>query len=249
MISVKSERELDLMRRAGRIVAEVLDIMAHSVRPDFTTVELDRLAEKHIRKAGATPAFKGYRGFPASICASINHEVVHGIPSIQRLKEGDIVSIDVGVNYKGYFGDAAATFPVGKISKEAKKLIEVTRQSLLMGLNEAREGNRLSDISHAVQNYAEKKGFSVVRNYVGHGIGNEMHEEPQIPNFGPPGRGPKLASGMVLAIEPMVNMGTWEVETMEDNWTVVTRDGCLSAHFEHTVAIVGGVPEVFTTLD
>ncbi len=248
MISHKSERELEMMRQAGKIVAEALKIMSEAVRPGLATLELDHLAEKHIRSKGGTPAFKGYRGFPASICASINEEVVHGIPGLRRLKEGDIISIDVGVRYKGYYGDAAATFPVGTITKEAAGLIEATRGSLQAAIDQAREGNFLSDISHAVQTYAESRGFSVVRNYVGHGIGSEMHEEPQVPNFGPPGRGPKLSSGMVLAIEPMVNAGTWQVDTLADQWTVVTQDGRLSAHFEHTVAIVGGNPEVLTVL-
>jgi methionyl aminopeptidase len=248
MITHKSQRELDLMRKAGRIVAETLEIMAGAIRPGLATIELDRLAERHIRRQGGVPAFKGYRGFPASICASVNEEVVHGIPGLRRLKEGDIISIDVGVNYRGYYGDAAATFPVGRIDAEALNLIEATRRALEAGIRQAREGNFLSDISHAVQACAESRGFSVVRSYVGHGIGSEMHEEPQVPNFGPPGRGPKLASGMTLAIEPMVNVGTWEVETLEDNWTVVTQDGRLSAHFEHTVAIVDGCPEVFTAL-
>jgi methionyl aminopeptidase len=246
MITYKSDRELDLMRQAGRIVAEAMDLISGAIRPGLATIELDHLVEKHIRKKGGIPAFKGYSGFPASICASINEEVVHGIPGLRRLKEGDIISIDVGVRYKGYFGDAAATFPVGEISPEAKKLIEATRGSLEAAIEKVREGNHLSDISHAVQTYAESRGYSVVRNYVGHGIGSQLHEEPQIPNFGPPGRGPKLTSGMVLAIEPMVNMGTWQVDTLQDNWTVVTKDGSLSAHFEHTVAIVAGSPEVFT---
>lgn len=248
MITHKSQRELDLMRQAGKIVAEALEIMAGAIRPGLKTIELDRLAERHIRRQGGLPAFKGYRGFPASICASINEEVVHGIPGLRRLQEGDIISIDVGVKYKGYFGDAAATFPVGSISEEAKSLIEATREALEAGIRQTREGNFLSDISHAVQSCAENRGFSVVRNYVGHGIGSEMHEEPQVPNFGPPGRGPRLSSGMTLAIEPMVNTGTWQVETLADEWTVVTRDGRLSAHFEHTVAIVGGYPEVLTVL-
>ncbi len=248
MITHKSQRELDLMRQAGKIVAEALEIMAGAIRPGLKTIQLDRLAERHIRRQGGLPAFKGYRGFPASICASINEEVVHGIPGLRRLQEGDIISIDVGVKYKGYFGDAAATFPVGSISEEAKSLIEATREALEAGIRQTREGNFLSDISHAVQSCAENRGFSVVRNYVGHGIGSEMHEEPQVPNFGPPGRGPRLSSGMTLAIEPMVNTGTWQVETLADEWTVVTRDGRLSAHFEHTVAIVGGYPEVLTVL-
>lgn len=248
MITIKSKRELELMRKAGQIVAQVLELMGKSIKPGITTLELDRLAEKHIKRAGATPAFKGYHGFPASICASVNEEVVHGIPSLRRLKEGDIISIDVGANYKGYYGDSAVTFPVGQIENKAKRLLEVTKASLYKALEQVRAGNRLSDVSHAVQSYVEENNFSVVRSYVGHGIGSEMHEEPQIPNFGPPGRGPRLYEGMVLAIEPMVNAGTWEVETLLDNWTVVTQDGLLSAHYEHTVAIVDGSPEILTRL-
>ncbi|HHX77461.1 MAG TPA: type I methionyl aminopeptidase, partial [Firmicutes bacterium] len=216
--------------------------------PGLTTLELDRLAEKYIRSQGGIPAFKGYQGFPGTICASFNDEVVHGIPGLRRLQEGDIISIDVGANYKGYFGDAAATFPVGLVTQEARRLIEVTRESLQAGISQAKEGNHLSDISHAIQSYVEERGYYVVRDYVGHGIGQAMHEEPQIPNFGPPGRGPRLLNGMVLAIEPMVNVGTWEVKTLDDNWTVVTKDGSLSAHFEHTIAIVDGMPQIFTGL-
>ncbi len=249
MITIKSKRELALMRHASRIVAEVLELMEKHVYPEVTTLELEKLADRYIRKAGGLPAFKGYQGFPASICTSINDEVVHGIPSLRQLQLGDIISIDVGVVYKGYFGDAASTFAVGEVAPEALKLIEVTAKSLEVGLSEARHGNRLSDISHAIQSYVENHGFSVVRNYVGHGIGNQMHEEPQIPNFGPPGRGPRLSSGMVFAIEPMVNEGAWQVETKADNWTIVTLDGSLSAHFEHTVAVVDGCPEVLTVLE
>ncbi|MDO9573988.1 MAG: type I methionyl aminopeptidase, partial [Candidatus Contubernalis sp.] len=198
---------------------------------------------------GGEPAFKGYNGFPASICTSINEQVVHGIPSIRKLKKGEIVSIDVGVNYKGYYGDAAVTLPVGEISDSAAELLEVTQESLYHGIQCARVGNRLSDISHAVQTFAEDRGYHVVRNYVGHGIGTSMHEEPEIPNFGRPGRGLRLQKGMVLAIEPMINIGTWEVETLEDNWTVVTQDGSFSAHFEHTVAVGEEGAEILTQLN
>ncbi len=248
MITIKSARELKLMRQAGRVVAEVLQQISDAVRPETTTLELDRLAERIIRKSGCTPAFKGYHGFPASICASINEEVVHGIPGLRRLRDGDVVSIDVGAVYKGYYGDAAATFPVGDVHPDTIRLLSVTRQSLALGIEKVVEGNRLSDISHAVQAFVEKNGFSVVRNYVGHGIGSQMHEEPQIPNFGSPGRGPLLQEGMVLAIEPMVNAGDWQVETLADNWTVVTQDRKWSAHFEHTVAVGKDGPQILTEL-
>lgn len=234
------------MRDAGRIVAGVLQELAKAIKPGVTTGELNRLAEDFILARGARPAFKGLYGFPASICTSVNEQVVHGIPGPRELLNGDIVSIDVGVELNGYFGDGAATFPVGEVSPEAQKLLEVTEQSLYEGIRFARQGNRLSDISHAIQSYVEKHGFSVVRDYVGHGIGRSMHEEPQVPNFGRPGRGPRLRAGMTLAIEPMVNAGTHEVRVLEDNWTVVTRDAGLSAHFEHTVAITDGEPEILT---
>ena len=248
MITIKSLRELALMRHAGRVVAEVLRELGKAIRPGITTLELDRIAERYIKKANCLPAFKGYHGFPASICASVNEEVVHGIPSLRRLLEGDIVSIDVGAVYQGYFGDAAATFPVGDVSEETRRLISVTEQALHLGMAQAVEGKHLTDISHAVQEYVEENGFSVVRNYVGHGIGNQMHEEPQVPNFGKPGRGPRLQAGMALAIEPMVNTGTWHVETLQDNWTVVTLDRKYSAHFEHTVAVGKEKPEILTAL-
>jgi len=248
MITIKSERELVLMRYAGRVVAEVLQELKKAIRPGITTLELDRIAERYIKKANCQPAFKGYHGFPASICASINEEVVHGIPSLRRLQEGDIVSIDVGAVYQGYFGDAAATFPVGDVGEEALRLMGVAEQSLSWGIAQAVEGKHLTDISHAVQKYVEENGFSVVRNYVGHGIGNQMHEEPQVPNFGKPGRGPRLQVGMTLAIEPMVNAGTWHVETLQDNWTVVTLDRKCSAHFEHTVAVGKEKAEILTAL-
>ncbi len=246
MIKLKSSKEIQLMREAGKIVAEVLELMAKTVKPGVTTAKLDSLAEKQIRKHGAEPAFLGYNNFPASICASINNEVVHGIPSLRRLKEGDIISIDVGAYRKGYYGDAAATFAVGTISPEAQNLIDVTRTSLQKAVDQMQNKNRLSDLSHAVQAYVEKKSMSVVRNYVGHGIGEQMHEEPQVPNFGLPGRGPLLQPGIVLAIEPMVNTGNWEVKVLDDQWTVVTSDGSLSAHFEHTVALGENGPEILT---
>ncbi len=246
MIKLKSLQEIQLMREAGKIVGEVLELMEKSVSPGVTTARLDSMAEKKIRKHGAEPAFLGYNNFPASICASINNEVVHGIPSLRRLKEGDIISIDVGAYRKGYYGDAAATFAVGTISPEAQNLIDVTRTSLQKAVDQMQNKNRLSDLSHAVQAYVEKKSMSVVRNYVGHGIGEQMHEEPQVPNFGLPGRGPLLQPGIVLAIEPMVNTGNWEVKVLDDQWTVVTSDGSLSAHFEHTVALGENGPEILT---
>jgi methionyl aminopeptidase len=247
LIIIKSLQEIELMRQAGRIVAGTLQELAGAVRPGITTIQLDTLARQYIQKSGARPAFLGYHGFPATICTSLNEEVVHGIPGLRRLKAGDIISIDVGVFYKGYYGDAAATFPVGEVSPLAKRLLEVTRESLYKGIEKAYPGNRLYDISAAIQTYVESRGFSVVRSYVGHGIGSEMHEEPQVPNFGLPGKGPLLEAGMVLAIEPMVNAGTWEVETLSDDWTVVTKDRNLSAHFEHTVAIMQDGPEILTS--
>ncbi len=247
MIIVKSLQEIDIMRQAGRVVGETLQEMARAVKPGLTTLQLDTIARRCIEKFEAEPAFLGYQGFPATICASLNEEVVHGIPGSRRLKEGDIISVDVGARLKGYYADAAATFPVGKISSQAERLLEVTRKSLYQGIEKAIPGNRLYDISAAVQACAEAAGFSVVRTYVGHGIGSELHEEPQVPNFGSPGRGPLLEPGMVLAIEPMVNAGGWEVETKRDQWTVVTKDGSLSAHFEHTVAILQDGPEILTS--
>ncbi|SDZ18324.1 type I methionyl aminopeptidase [Tindallia californiensis] len=246
MIFTRSEQELIRMRRAGVIVGEVHELMKQHVRPGITTRELDEIAEDHIRNSGAEPAFKGYGGFPASICSSINHQVVHGIPGNVKLTDGDIISIDTGAQLEGYFSDAAKTYPVGNISSDAQNLIDVTRQSFYEGLKYVREGCRLSDISHAIQTYAESYGFSVVRNYVGHGIGTAMHEEPQIPNFGLPGKGPRLRKGMVLAIEPMINAGSYNVHVLPDGWTVVTDDGSLSAHYEHTVAVTENLPEILT---
>lgn len=248
MVTLKTPQEIQCMREAGRIVARVHKLMEEVIVPGITTLELDQLAEKMILEAGATPAFKGYGGFPATICASVNNQVVHGIPDHRVLVEGDIVSIDVGSKFHGYFGDGARTFPVGKISEEAQRLIDVTRQSFYEGLKFCRPGYRLSDISNAVQKHVEENGFSVVRDYVGHGIGTELHEDPQIPNYGPPGKGPRLEKGMVLAIEPMVNEGTFRVQTLMDKWTVVTADGKLSAHYEHTLAITEEEPIILTQL-
>jgi methionyl aminopeptidase len=234
------------MRQNNRLVAQVLQRLREAIKPGITTKELDQLAEHSIRKAGATPAFKGYRGYPASLCVSINEEVVHGIPGPRRLVEGEIASLDLGVYLNEYYGDAAITCPVGKVSEEATRLLEVTQQALVKGIEQATQGNRLLDISHAIQSWVESHGFSVVRDFVGHGIGRELHEDPQVPNFGPPHHGPRLRPGMVLAIEPMINIGTWEVKVLKDGWTVVTADRNLSAHFEHTIAISDGEPDILS---
>lgn len=247
MIVCRSVVELERMREAGRLVGEVLSELAGVVAPGVTTGDLDALAEQRIREAGATPAFKGYHGYPATICASVNDEVIHGIPSGRRvLAEGDVISIDVGASMGGYFGDSAITLPVGAVSEAAATLLRVTDESLHKAIEQARPGARLSDIGHAVQAHVEAYGFSVVREFVGHGIGRKMHEEPQVPNYGPPGRGPRLAEGMVLAIEPMVNAGKPDVKVLADGWTAVTRDHSLSAHFEHTVAVMAGGPWILT---
>ena len=247
MIIHKSPEELDRMRRAGRVVAETITRLLGSVRPGATTAQLDRLAEDAIRSAGAEPSFKGYRGFPASICTSVNEQVVHGIPGSRTLREGDLLSLDVGAIWEGYHADSAVSTFVGEPSSaEAEKLVRVTEESLEAGISQIRPGGRLSDISHAVQEVAEGAGFSVVREYVGHGIGRSMHEDPQIPNYGPPGRGPELRPGLVVAVEPMVNLGGWETRVLADEWTVVTADGSLSAHFEHTIALTEDGAEVFT---
>jgi methionyl aminopeptidase len=248
MIILKSEQEIEYMRESGKILAYVHEVLRDAVKPGITTQELDELAEKEIKRHGAEAAFKGYNGFPASICASINEEVVHGIPGLKTVKDGDIISIDIGTIYKGYYADAAKTHPVGNINKEIQRLIDVTRQSFYEGIQYCKKGYRLSDISHAIQQYVESNGFSVVRDLVGHGIGQNMHEDPQIPNYGRPGRGPRLEEGMVLAIEPMVNMGTYNVETLQDNWTVITLDNKPSAHYEHTVAITKDGPIILTCL-
>ena len=247
MIIHKSPEELDRMRRAGRIVASTIEKVTSSVRPGITTRDLDAIAEAHIRKAGATPSFKGYRGFPASICSSLNEEVVHGIPGDRKLLEGDVLSLDFGAICDGYHADAAVTMFVGEPpSNEAEKLVRVTEEALEAGISQVRPGGHLSDISHAVEQVVTGAGFAVVREYVGHGIGRDLHEDPQIPNYGPPGRGPVLKPGLVLAIEPMVNIGDWPTRVLADGWTVVTADGSLSAHFEHTVAVTDDGHEVLT---
>jgi methionyl aminopeptidase len=249
VVILKSSWEIDLIRKSGRIVAEALARLTKLVEPGITTLDLDRLAEEYILKRGAKPAFKGYRGYPYSLCASVNEQVVHALPSERKLKEGDIISLDLGSIVDGYYGDAAVTVPVGQVSDEAKRLIDVTQESLRRAIDAVHPGGRLSDISHAVQAAVEAEGFSVVRLFVGHGIGRSLHEEPQIPNFGPPGHGPVLKTGMVLAIEPMVNAGSPDVMILEDRWTAVTCDGFLSAHFEHTVALTENGTEVLTSLD
>ena len=248
MVIIKSPREIEQLKRSSAMVAEVFEKLRGMIVPGITTKELDQVAEEYILLKGARPAFKGYRGFPATLCISINDEVVHGIPGQRRLKEGDIVSLDVGVNYIGYFGDAAITLPVGEVDPEAKRLLEVTKKALYIGIEKAKVGNRLFDISYAIQSWVESHGFSVVRDFAGHGIGKELHEEPQIPNFGTPHQGPRLEKGMVFALEPMVNEGTHEVRILSDGWTVVTTDGKRSAHFEHTIAITDDGAEILSVL-
>lgn len=237
MIICKGKSELATMREANLIVARVLSRLQELIKPGVTTAQLDRVADEMIRKAGAVPSFKGYRGFPGNVCISINDEIVHGIPGPRPLKEGDIVSIDVGAHHRGYHGDSARTFPVGKISNGMLNLLKVTRESLYKGIEQVKPGNRVSDISAAVQRYVEAHGFSVVREFVGHGVGKSLHEDPQVPNYGRPGRGPRLRPGMVLAIEPMVNSKGPETKLLRDRWTAVTVDGGYSAHFEHSVAV------------
>ena len=247
MIVLKSEREIALMREAGHILADIATHLRASVRAGRSTLEIDEDVEAFIRGRGATPAFKGYRGFPATVCISINEEVVHGIPSPhRRIAEGDIVGLDLGCIVDGYYADCALTLAVGVVPPNVQKLLDVTRESLELAIKECWPGRRLSDVSHAVQSHVEAHGLSVVRAFVGHGIGRALHEEPQVPNFGDPGRGPQLRPGMVLAIEPMVTMGSWEVKILDDGWTAVTKDGSLAAHFEHTVAVTEGEPEVLT---
>jgi methionyl aminopeptidase len=252
MVRIKTRHEIDCIRESSRIVADVLRLVAAKVKPGVATLELDRLAEEYIRSLGAEPAFKGYGSnksnlFPATICASIDEVVVHGIPSKRVLREGEILSVDVGVNKEGYFGDGAATFAVGRISDEKQELMDATKESLARGIAAAVVGNKIHDISYAVQRYVEERGYSVVRDLVGHGVGLELHEEPAVPNFGKPGTGMKLQEGMTLAIEPMVNAGAWPVRFGADGWTVLTQDGKPSAHFEHTIAIIDGKPEILTT--
>ncbi len=248
MIIIKSSREIEQLKKSNAIVAEVFEKLKGMISPGVTTKELDEVAEEYILLKGARPAFKGYRGFPATLCISINEEVVHGIPSQRRLKEGDIVSLDVGVNFVGYFGDAAITLPVGEIDPEAQRLLDVTEKALTIGIEKAKIGNRLFDISYAIQRWVESHGFSVVRDFVGHGIGRDLHEEPQVPNFGAPHQGPRLEKGMVFALEPMVNEGTHEVRVLSDGWTVVTADGKRSAHFEHSIAITDDGAEILSVL-
>ncbi|MED2785150.1 type I methionyl aminopeptidase [Bacillus thuringiensis] len=248
MIICKTPREIEIMREAGRIVALTHQELKQHITPGITTKELDQIAEKTIQKYGATPSFKGYNGFPGSICASVNEELVHGIPGKRKLKEGDIISIDIGAKYNGYHGDSAWTYPVGNISESVQKLLDVTEKSLYLGLEQVKPGERLSNISHAVQIHAEENGLSIVREYVGHGIGQDLHEDPQIPHYGPPNRGPRLKPGMVICVEPMVNQGRRYVKTLSDDWTVVTVDGKWCAHFEHTIALTEAGYEILTTL-
>ncbi|GEA32573.1 type I methionyl aminopeptidase [Clostridium diolis] len=248
MITVKNHYEIAIMRKAGRIVGETLLLLEKEVKPGVTTANLDRIAEEFITKHGAKPSFKGLYGFPSSLCISVNEQVIHGFPGEYVLKEGDIVSIDCGAFFDGFHGDAARTFSVGEVSVEAQRLIDITRESFFQGIKFAKQGNKLTDISHEIQSYVEAAGFSVVRDFVGHGIGRKVHEDPNVPNFGKSGRGPKLLEGMVLAIEPMVNAGTYKVKTLKDGWTVVTADSSLSAHYENTVAILSDGPEILTLI-
>jgi methionyl aminopeptidase len=248
MIILKTRREIEIMKKAGRLVAQAHELVRNNIKPGITTKELDQIVEDFLKSQNAIPTFKGYNGFPYSICASINEEVVHGMPGDKKLKTGDIISVDIGATFEGYVGDSAKTFLVGEVDEEKRRLVEVTRQSFYEGIKFAKESYRLSDISHAIQEYAESAGFSVVRDYVGHGVGKNMHESPQIPNFGKPGKGPRLQPGMVLAIEPMINAGTYNVRVLDNDWTVVTLDGKPSAHYEHTIAITDGEPELLTVL-
>ena len=249
MVILKSPGEIEKIRQSNVIVADILEILRKKVEPGADTLTLDKISEELALARDAKPAFKGYRGYPYSLCTSVNQQVVHGFPSRRPLKEGDIVSMDFGVFYNGYYGDAAITVPVGKVSEVALGLMETTKKALFLGIEQAAPGKRLSDISHAIQSHVEAAGFSVVRKFVGHGIGKALHEDPQIPNYGQPGMGIRLKPGMVIAIEPMVNVGSYEVKTLEDGWTTVTKDGSLSAHFEHTVAITEDGPVVLSTTD
>ncbi|WP_147804577.1 type I methionyl aminopeptidase [Alkalicoccus halolimnae] len=248
MITSKTPRELDIMRKAGDIVARTHNELKKHIHPGITTKELDHIADRFIRSFNAIPSFKGYHGFTGSICTSVNEELVHGIPGSRQLEDGDIISIDIGAEYEGYHGDSAWTYAVGEIDPETRRLLDVTEAALFEGLAYAEPGRRLSDISHAIQTFVEYHGFSVVREYVGHGVGQNLHEDPPIPHFGPPGRGPRLKEGMVLAVEPMVNAGKRHVRTLSDNWTVVTSDHSMCAHFEHTIAIVDTGYEIMTKI-
>lgn len=246
MIPLKSKEDLEMLRQSGKVLAGILRRIQEFIKAGVSTAEINRLAEELVSGQNAIAAFKGYRGFPASICTSVNEEIVHGIPGTRILKEGDIISLDLGINYKGYFSDAAVTVAVGQVGAPVKKLLEVTKRALIEGIKQAKENNRVSDISSAIQNYVEKNGFSVVRQFVGHGIGRGLHEEPEIPNFGRPHQGALLKNGMVLAIEPMVNMGTWESEILDNGWTAVTKDRSFSAHFEHTIAVTQNSAQILT---
>jgi methionyl aminopeptidase len=247
LIRLKTDKQIAQMKTAAKVTGAILHELTDYIKPGISTLDIDKFVEERIRAAGMVPTFKGYGGFPASACVSVNEVIVHGIPTAERLlKEGDIVSVDIGSTYNGWVSDAARTYPVGKISDTAAKLIEVCRRSFYEGLKMCRAGNRLSDVSHAIQVYVEDAGFSVVRDFVGHGVGSKMHEDPQIPNYGPAGKGPKLMKGMALAIEPMINEGTYQADVLSDNWTTVTRDGKLSAHYENTVVITDGEPDVIT---
>ena len=248
MIICKTPREIEIMRHAGKIVALTHQELKKHIVPGITTKELDTIAENFIRKHDAIPSFKGYNGFRGSICASVNEELVHGIPGKRILKNGDIISVDIGAKYQGYHGDSAWTYAVGEIDEETQRLLDVTEESLYRGLEEAKPGVRLSNISHALQTFAEANNFSIVREYVGHGVGQDLHEDPQIPHYGPPNKGPRLKPGMVLAVEPMVNAGSRYVKTLEDDWTVVTQDGKMCAHFEHTIAITESGYEILTKI-
>ena len=249
MITIKNERELELMRQACKITAAARELAGQLVKPGVSTKAIDRAVHDYIVSQGAKPSFLNYNGYPASACISVNETVIHGIPGGYILKEGDIVSVDVGAYYKGFHGDCAATFACGTISAEAQRLIDVTKQSFFEGIAFAKKGNRVQDISHAVQTYVESNGFSVVRSFVGHGVGRQLHEEPEVPNFGAPGRGPRLLPGMTIAVEPMVNQGTYDVRVLKDGWTTVTADGKLAAHYENTVLITDGEPEILTVTE
>lgn len=249
MIICKSREEIYAIKLSNQIVAKILAELKKMIKPGVQTKKLDEYAEMRSKEMDAIPAFKGYRGYPASLCTSINEEIVHGIPSSRTLREGDILSLDFGVIYDGYYGDAAVTYPVGEISPKAKKLIDTARQAFYKGIGQMKEGRRISDISFTIQSYVESQGFSIIRTFVGHGIGLSLHEEPQVPNFGQPGRGPKIKPGLVLAIEPMIAIGDWQVDILSDNWTAVTRDRSLSAHFEHTVALTQKGIEILSELD
>ncbi len=249
MIIYKSEEEIQGIKRSNQIVAKILNELRPMIKAGVQTKELDEYAETRAKEMDAIPAFKGYRGYPSSLCTSINEEIVHGIPSSRRLKEGDIISLDFGAIFRGFYGDAAVTYPVGPVSPKAQKLIETAEGAFYKGLEQIKEGNRISDISHAIQSYVESRGFSVIRSFVGHGIGLTLHEEPQVPNFGLPGRGPRIKRSLVLALEPMIAMGDWKVEILTDNWTAVTQDRSLSAHYEHTVALSQNGVEILSLLD